>query len=246
MERGPGTGLQIGSTRKITFRLTTRETVRTAESLNTNNHLHHLRFCSTGLVLACALVVSACQHRPAYEDRPYLDPQWVTSSYQLPLQENLRLKREARAAAAEGNREVCGAILQQSDNSRTLELFFVENASNRSHSYELSPRSVQRVRKAADNRDSKIIGSFHSHPSSDAAPSKSDITHAGVLSLLLIHSVPSDRTRLWQIVLRNGTKKAREVQLEVIGRRLRGPSPLNPSPRRPSLPPVDPETSSGQ
>ncbi len=246
MERGLGTGLQIGSTRKITFRLTTRETVRTAESLNTNNHLHHLRFCSTGLVLACALMVSACQHRPAYEDRPYLDPQWVTSSYQLPLQENLRLKREARAATAEGNREVCGAILQHADDSRTLELFFVENASNRSHSYELSPRSVQRVRKAADNRDSKIIGSFHSHPSSDAAPSKSDITHAGVLSLLLIHSVPSGRTRLWQIVLRDSTKKAREVQLEVIGRRLRGPSPLNPSPRRPSLPPVDSGTSAGQ
>ncbi len=219
---------------------------RSTESLNTNNHPHNQRFFPTGLILACALVVSACQHRPAYEDRPYLDPQWIKSSYQLPLPENLRLKREARAATAEGNREVCGAIFQHSDTSRTLELFFVENASNRSHSYELSPRSVQRVRKAADNRDSKIIGSFHSHPSSDAAPSKSDITHAGVLSLLLIHSVPSGRTRLWQIVLRDGAKKAREVQLEVIGRRLRGASPLNPSPRRPSLPPVDPGTSSGQ
>ena len=163
----------------------------------------------------------------------------MESSYQLPLIDNLRLKRAARAATAEGNREVCGAILQQADNSRTLELFFVENASNHSHSYELSPRSVQRVRKAANSSNSKIIGSFHSHPSSDASPSKSDITHAGVLSLLLIHSVPTGRTRLWQIVLRDGTKKAREVQLEVIGIRLQGPSPLIPSPRQASHPALD-------
>ncbi len=191
-------------------------------------------------------MVSACQNLPTYENRPHIDPQWIESSYQLPLSENLRLKRAARAATAEGNREVCGAILQQDDNSMTLELFFVENASNRSHSYELSPRSVQRVRKAAINRDSKIIGSFHSHPSSDASPSKSDITHAGVLSLLLIHSVPSGRTRLWQIVLRDGTKKAREVQLEVIGMRIQGPSPLIPSPRKASYPAIDQGTNPEQ
>ena len=180
--------------------------------------------------MAGTLLVLACQQGTMSEDRPYLDPKWVTSSYRLPFDENLRLKREARAAADEGDREVCGALFQPSGNDGILELFFVENASNRSHSYELSPRSVQRARKAADQKDARIIGSFHSHPTSDAAPGRSDITHAGVLSLLLIHSVPSGRTRLWQVVLRDGEKKAREIQIQVIGRRTRGPSPLIPSP----------------
>ena len=235
MERGPVTGPPIAHTRKSTSGPATRKIVYPAESLNTNSHPRSLRFCSAGLALTGVLMSSACEHTRTYEDRPHLDPNWIKSSYQLPLEENLRLKREALSAAAEGNREICGAILQHADNNETLELFFAENASIQSHSFELSAPSIRRIRKVAKHQESSILGSFHSHPTSDATPGRNDINHAGVLSLLMIHSVKTGQTRLWQVVLRDGIKKAREIQLKVIGHRLRGPSPLTPSPREPAL-----------
>ena len=202
--------------------------------MNTDSHLRCLRVCSAGLAAAGTLLASACQQGTSYESRPYLDSRWVKSSYELPLRENLRLKKAALAASGKGHREVCGAILKGSDGNDTLSLFFVENASNRSHSYEFSPRSIQRIRQAADDCESAIIGAFHSHPSSDAAPGPGDLIHARVGSLLLIHSVPSGQTRLWRVIRREGVKKAREIQLQVIGHRPRGPSPLTPSPRKTS------------
>jgi hypothetical protein len=46
---------------------------------------------------------------------------------------------------------------------------------------------------------------------------------------MLIHSVRTGETRLWRVVLREGRKQAREVELRVHARRTRGPSPLAPS-----------------
>ena len=184
------------------------------------------------LPLAIVLLVSSCGTGPGSRGNSHLTHDWVRSSYRPPQQESLRFRREARTASQDGNREVCGAILRDPGGDGTLKLVFAENESNGSHSYELSNSSVKRIRNIARSLGSGVIGSFHSHPASDATPGHNDISHAGVLSLLLIHSVPTGRTRLWQVVLRDGTKKAREVQLEVIGRRLRGASPLTPSPTR--------------
>lgn len=198
--------------------------------MNTNSYR---RFPGTVfLSLAIPLLVSSCETSPGSRDGANLTRDWARSSYRLPQQEGLRLKREARTASLNGNREVCGVILWKPGGDGRLKLVFAENESDRSHSYELSNRSVERIRNMAQALGSGVIGSFHSHPASDATPGHNDISHAGVLSLLLIHSVPTSRTRLWQVVLRDGVKKAREVQLEVIGRRPRGPSPLAPSPTR--------------
>jgi proteasome lid subunit RPN8/RPN11 len=186
------------------------------------------------IALACTATLS-CETDSEEWRRSNLARGWAESSYRLPYHEGVRFSREARAARQNGNREVCGAILRRSDDDGTLELVFADNESRHAHSYELSPRSVKRIRGIAHARKARIIGAFHSHPTSDATPGNNDLTHAGVHSLLLIHSVPTGQTRLWQVVLRDGAKKAREIQLDVIGRRLRGPSPLAPSPGR-SLP----------
>jgi len=183
------------------------------------------------IALACSATLS-CETDSEDWRQSDLARGWVKSSYRLPYHESIRLSREARLARHNGNREVCGAILRRGGGAGTLELVFADNESRHAHSYELSSRSVKRIRRIARTMKAEIIGSFHSHPTSDATPGRNDLTHAGVHSLLLIHSVPTGRTRLWQVVLRNGAKKAREVQMEVIGRRLRGPSPLAPSPGR--------------
>lgn len=187
------------------------------------------------LASAATFLGPSCETGSRGWDRSHLAHGWAKSSYRLPLHESVRFKREARAARQNGNREVCGAILRRSGDDGTLELVFTDNESRHAHSYELSPRSVKQVRDIAQARKARIIGAFHSHPTSDATPGNNDLTHAGVHSLILIHSVPTGRTRMWQVVMRDGAKKAREIQLDVIGRRLQGPSPLVPSPGR-SLP----------
>ncbi len=183
------------------------------------------------IALACAATLS-CETDSEEWRRSNLARGWAESSYRLPYHEGVRFSREAREARHNGNREVCGAILRRPDGAGTLELIFADNESRHAHSYELSSRSVKRIRGIARTSKAEIIGAFHSHPTSDATPGRNDLTHAGLHSLLLIHSVPTGKTRLWQVVLRDGVKKAREVQLKVIGRRLRGPSPLAPSPGR--------------
>ena len=156
---------------------------------------------------------------------------WLNSDYRLSQHESDRLKREARLAQEEGNREVCGAILQRQDG--TLELCFADNESIRAHTYTLSSKSVRRMQGLAKETNSAIIGSFHSHPSSDAQPGKGDLEHAGVHSLMMIHSVRTGQTKLWKVVLREDQKRAREVKLQVFARRLRSASPLQPSPLKP-------------
>lgn len=152
---------------------------------------------------------------------------WSDSSYRLSQQESTRFKTESRRAQKNGNREVCGAILKRPNGA--LNLCFADNESRQPHSFQLSSKSVRRMEQIARATNSLMIGSFHSHPSSDATPGSADLVHAGVHSLMLIHSIPTDRIRLWKVVLRDGEKKAREVQLQVIGQRSRGPSPLPPS-----------------
>lgn len=156
---------------------------------------------------------------------------WAESNYKLSQQESARLKHEARLAKENGNREVCGAIFQRQDGS--LELCFANNESVRAHTYLLSPKSVQRIQRLAKDTKSTVIGSFHSHPSSDAQPGEGDLKHAGIHSLMLIHSVRTNETKLWKVVLREDRKKAREVQLKVFARRPRSASPLAPSPSKP-------------
>ena len=183
------------------------------------------------LFLLPCLLFTSCRNRPR-GDGPegILVPGWFSSSYRLTQQENTRLRNEARSAQQDGNREICGALLLPSTDSGALELVFADNESQRSHSYEISARSVRLIRELARARESDLVGSFHSHPSSDAAPSRGDLAAAGVNSLILIHSVPTGQTRLWRVLLRGGKKKAREVQLAVMSRRLGGPLPMAPSP----------------
>jgi proteasome lid subunit RPN8/RPN11 len=177
---------------------------------------------SLAVLFACASCGPGSQ---GWKSQPH--ERWTDSNYQLSQYESMRLKQEARRAQQKGNREVCGAILQRADGS--LELCFADNKSLHAHSYTLSSSSVRRMNRIAKLTYSTIIGSFHSHPSSGAQPGDGDLEGAGVLSLMLIHSVSTGETRLWKVVLREGKKKAREVQLRVYSRRPRGASPLPPS-----------------
>ena len=158
-------------------------------------------------------------------------PGWFKSAYRLSEQQRTRLRDEAGSAQQDGNREVCGALILPFDGNGSLELVFADNESRHAHTYELSAQSVRRMRELARVQQADLVGTFHSHPTGDATPGRGDLASAGVNSLILIHSVPTGQTRLWRVLLRGETKKAREVQLGIAGRRLRGPSPLAPSPQ---------------
>ncbi|MFP6866402.1 MAG: Mov34/MPN/PAD-1 family protein [Roseibacillus sp.] len=155
---------------------------------------------SLAVLFACASCGPGSQ---GWKSQPH--ERWTDSNYQLSQHESMRLRQEARRAQQKGNREVCGAILQRADGS--LELCFADNESLHAHSYTLSSSSVRRMNRIAKLTDSTIIGSFHSHPSSGAQPGDGDLEGAGVLSLMLIHSVRTGETRLWKVVLREGKRK---------------------------------------
>ncbi len=191
------------------------------------NSLHLLRPFLASVLCTCACV--SCVSDGTW--RSQIASGWMDSNYRLSQHESDRLKREARLAQEDGNREVCGAILQRQDG--TLELCFANNESIRAHTYTLSSKSVRRMQRIAKGTNSTIIGSFHSHPSSVAQPGRGDLKHAGVHSLMMIHSVRTGQTKLWKVVLREDQKKGREVQLQVFARRLRSASPLAPSPSKP-------------
>ena len=186
------------------------------------------------LALILCILTSACQ--TGRGPGTTLAPGWLRSSYYLSQNESTLLRDEARSAQQDGNREVCGALVLPAGETDAFQLIFADNESADAHSFELSLESLKRIRELARAQQADLVGSFHSHPTSDAAPGRGDLATAGVNSLILIHSVPTGQTRLWRVVLRGGEKKAREVQLTVLKRRTRGPSPLAPSPRRGSSP----------
>jgi proteasome lid subunit RPN8/RPN11 len=99
--------------------------------------------------------------------------------------------------AGEDYQEICGVIV---DSDYLLRLVHIRNASRRRGHSEIKLSDYQKVVKAARRLGYEVIGSFHSHPISDAKPGYSDCRAGAAGRLLLIIDCIGREARLWRIM----------------------------------------------
>jgi proteasome lid subunit RPN8/RPN11 len=123
-----------------------------------------------------------------------------------------QLHREIRCAirkASASHREICGLLV---DNGHLLEMVPLKNRTKAPGSFDLGWKRIKRCRKAAMRLGHRVVGTYHSHPVSEAVPGESDIRGAEDGELMLIISGPGQEAKLWRI--RSG--KASEVPFRTI------------------------------
>jgi proteasome lid subunit RPN8/RPN11 len=151
--------------------------------------------------------------------------------YVLPFRERRRLQDRAYRAQQRDQSEVCGALLCIP--SGVLRLGFLRNRSNRPGHFDIAADELSAMRRGPHPSRQSYVGTFHSHPLTEAVPGKGDVRHATVGHLMLIYDVCGREGRLWRIVQKNGHKTANEARLfsaSRAGRLMPAPNkPLNPA-----------------
>jgi proteasome lid subunit RPN8/RPN11 len=120
-----------------------------------------------------------------------------------------RLRVLALNAQIRGQQEVCGLLA--GTRTRQLELWFLTNRSSRAGSFRIERAEYLRARREIRDFGKHPIGTFHSHPISEAIPAKTDLAGAALNSLCLIYDVCGRTAKLWKIVKRRGRKYAKEL-----------------------------------
>ncbi len=116
--------------------------------------------------------------------------------------------KRARALAREG-RELCGLLVW---NGYCLELVELRNKSRRPGQFGFYKREVRQVQEASNHLGHEVIGTYHSHPFSLAAPGKADLDGALDDTLMLILDVTAQSAHLWYV----SDRKAREIPFTPI------------------------------
>ena len=81
-------------------------------------------------------------------------------------------------AQSKSEREVCGLI--SIANGKNMKLFAITNtATDSSHFFEMDPGETIQAMKTMRDEQSELFAIYHSHPSTPATPSKTDIEKAG-------------------------------------------------------------------
>jgi len=125
------------------------------------------------------------------------------------------LRKEARRAQRIDQREVCGLILVNTLNH--LSLSALENRSRSPGAFELHLADVNATRTQLESGKKRVLGSFHSHPISEAVPSAGDRARAFYLGVELIYDVCADSARLWRYRQRERGGRLEELML-IVGR----------------------------
>jgi proteasome lid subunit RPN8/RPN11 len=120
-----------------------------------------------------------------------------------------RVIREARAAADDGQREMCGLLV---DTGFFLDLIPIRNRARRPGRFVFDARQVRAVGAALKQANRIIAGTWHSHPLATAQPGPGDIAAAVEGDLMLIVDCTGRKAKLWRI--RKGA--ARAVPFRVI------------------------------
>ncbi len=138
--------------------------------------------------------------------------------YIIPLGQLRKLHNVARRAQGQDQCEVCGLLV--SDRDGRLELLFLSNRGPRPGHFRIDKEEYLATRKAVHRTEKRVVGIFHSHPISEAVPSRRDIRGA-VVGLSLIYDVCGREARLWRILKRGRRRIAKEVPfcLERRGKR---------------------------
>jgi proteasome lid subunit RPN8/RPN11 len=119
------------------------------------------------------------------------------------------LGKACRLARRSSGREICGLLL---DTGCFLSLVETSNASKRGGSFLLRGKEIRRVSAAAQTLRQEVVGTFHSHPISEARPGPRDISSADDGSLMFIFDCIGRNGRLWRIRRR----RAREVRWDFL------------------------------
>ena len=130
-----------------------------------------------------------------------------------------RLRALALKAQIRGQQEVCGMLSRT--RLRQLELWFLPNLSSDAGSFRIGWTEYLRARREIRDLGKHPIGTFHSHPISEAIPAKSDLAGAALNSLCLIYDVCGRTARLWKIVKRHDRRYANEIPLASVSERNR-------------------------
>ena len=133
-------------------------------------------------------------------------------SFLLPYREWRRLYRRAFNAQQLNHSEVCGFFSADSNGHISLE--FLTNWSVRPGHFELSTKELTRAKRNVDV-GARLIGTFHSHPLSDAVPGAADIKNSSYDLASLICDVCGRCARLWRIERKGKRKIATELRLKI-------------------------------
>jgi proteasome lid subunit RPN8/RPN11 len=108
-----------------------------------------------------------------------------------------RLRILAKIAKSKGNFEVCGIVGH--NRKDVITLFFLRNLANRAGIFRIKSKDVTDLENYLQQNGISIIASFHSHPISEAVPSKSDKKNAFLKERELIYDVIGRNMKMWEI-----------------------------------------------
>src|SRR5229473_1087382 len=128
-----------------------------------------------------------------------------------------RLRALALEAQRRGQQEVCGMLART--RFRELELWFLTNQCSNAGSFRIERTEYLRARRQIRELGKYPIGTFNSHPISEATPAKSDLTGVALNSLCLIYDVCGRTARLWKIVKRQHRRYANEIPFASVPER---------------------------
>lgn len=167
----------------------------------------------------------------------------------LPFDERRRLHGRAYRAQQRDQSEVCGLVLVVAGGR--LRFHFLQNRSMEAGKYELPRHEADAASQVARQSGQRVLGSFHSHPISEAKPSKEDIDRGFFRGYELIYDVCGREVHLWRLGQTAGKALPKEVEIALepqprasaartaypahrrakqrrLARRVRGRAPANP------------------
>jgi proteasome lid subunit RPN8/RPN11 len=133
--------------------------------------------------------------------------------YVMPRTALRELHRLARQAQRLDQGEVCG-LLGANVHCR-LVLYLLPNRSRRPGHFRIRQADYLAAQRAISEQGKRVLGTFHSHPISEAIPSPGDLQGQRPGSLLLIYDVCGRKARLWKILKRGRQKITKEIPCEV-------------------------------
>jgi proteasome lid subunit RPN8/RPN11 len=139
--------------------------------------------------------------------------------YRISVRELRRLRKLAESAQKASQREVGGLVL--SDDGFHLKLAFLTNQASRPGQFLIKEPAYEAAKDRAERLGESILGTFHSHPISEAIPGAGDIKNAhkdiknGLSGpLMLIYDVCGREAKLWEIRKVRGRRQTRELTLD--------------------------------
>jgi len=136
----------------------------------------------------------------------------MLKTYILRRSDLRKLHFSALHAQKRGQREVGGALA--SDENGRLELRFLTNQSQRAGRFTIARADYFRAQEAIRRAGKHVLGTFHSHPISEAIPGRGDLAGEALNNFCLIYDVCGRNLKLWKIVKRRGQRVAQEVPLK--------------------------------